>query len=302
MTFDMSMLRNKHLSVLSVVLVLSAAAAQVPACPAGFSRHGSSCYFFASGPVTKTAAAATCTEYGAFLAAPQTLTEATWLGTEAGNRAEDFWISLTDVVQEGMWRFPVGRATPGYAFPWCPGEPNNGGGGGTAGDCVRIIGVPGTGNGNCPKGQWADFRCNADRDNQNRPIGFICEYNPATSSGSSSASSQIHAFDGANPTDVSCVASAWPPARISSLYTFSGADAGTSIEDGGNDMYDGGNILRLRVNGQWTAEPLMSLSSTRKYVMVVRPKALGVVMQSTTPACSRTRLPSSQPRSTRRSV
>lgn len=42
---------------------------------------------------------------------------------------------------------------------------------------------------------------------------------------------------------------------LSSLYRFTGADAGTSIRDGGNDMYDGGNELRVQVNGVWS-EPL----------------------------------------------
>lgn len=56
------------------------------------------------------------------------------------------------------------------------------------------------------------------------------------------------------PVDLSCVASVWPGA-VTSLYQFSGGASGTIIADGGDDMYDGGNELRLRVNGQWT-EPL----------------------------------------------
>ena len=52
--------------------------------------------------------------------------------------------------------------------------------------------------------------------------------------------------------DLHCFASAWPPAEISNLFTFTGGNVGTNIGDGGMDMYDGGNELRLRVSGEWT--------------------------------------------------
>ena len=52
-------------------------------------------------------------------------------------------------------------------------------------------------------------------------------------------------------TDLRCVASAWP-AGLTSLYPFSGGKEGTKIEDGGSDMYDGGNEIHLRVGGQLT--------------------------------------------------
>lgn len=56
-----------------------------------------------------------------------------------------------------------------------------------------------------------------------------------------------------SPLDLSCVVDAWPPATVTQLYMFTGGEAGaTKIGDGGNDMFDGGNELRLRVNGQWT--------------------------------------------------
>ena len=62
--------------------------------------------------------------------------------------------------------------------------------------------------------------------------------------------------DGSNLADLTCVEQSWPPPQISGLYAFSGAEAGSSIEDGGNDMYDGGNMMWLRVNGQWSPHAL----------------------------------------------
>jgi hypothetical protein len=59
-----------------------------------------------------------------------------------------------------------------------------------------------------------------------------------------------------SPTDMSCIASAWPPTyAFRHLYPFSGGESGHIIQDGGNDMYDGGNEIRVRVRGQWS-EPL----------------------------------------------
>ena len=153
-------------------------------CPEGFERHLSSCYAFADGPSTKTAAAAACWEYGAMLACVTTEAEATYLGQLVANRGQDYWIGLTDVISEGQWTMPC-EAT-NFSYPWCPGEPNDGGGDGdveNGGDCVRIIGSTTPGNtAGCPRGQWADLDCSASHhthDGERRPIGFICEINEA---------------------------------------------------------------------------------------------------------------------------
>jgi len=148
-------------------------------CPDGFERHGASCYAFAQGPSTYTAASVICEQYGAMLACPLDLAEALYLGAMARNRGLDFWIGANDVLTEGQWVFPCGVANYTAQFPWCPSEPNNGGGGISNGaDCVRIVGRSGPGNGNCAPGLWADYRCDADHDGDQRPFGFICELNP----------------------------------------------------------------------------------------------------------------------------
>ncbi|KOO29422.1 hypothetical protein Ctob_007133 [Chrysochromulina tobinii] len=59
-----------------------------------------------------------------------------------------------------------------------------------------------------------------------------------------------------DPTDLSCVQRAWPGMDANSaryVYSFSGGVTGTMIVDGGRDMYDNGNEMRLRVRGQWSA-------------------------------------------------
>ena len=155
------------------------------ACPDGFERLGESCYAFASGPSTKTAAAVVCEEYGASLACPTTLAEAEMLGRAATSRGQDFWISLTDVMQENHFVLPCTGKVPQYDVPWGPGEPNDSGGG-YFGDCVRIMGHAGAHNvhddaqpGDAARaGKWADFRCDAVEAPEHAPIGFICEINP----------------------------------------------------------------------------------------------------------------------------
>ena len=158
-------------------LLFLAAAVTAFDCPDPFVAHGDSCYVFASGPSTKTAAAAVCEEYGAMIACPLTKAEADYLATEATRRQQDYWIGASDVLQEGTWKFPCGTATYSLADYWCPGEPNDGGGGIGSGDCARIVGKSGPGNGNCQPGKWADFRCDTPQDNDHQPIGFVCELN-----------------------------------------------------------------------------------------------------------------------------
>ena len=56
--------------------------------------------------------------------------------------------------------------------------------------------------------------------------------------------------------DLSCIAASFPPATIAvRTHSLSGAESGTDIGDGGNDMYDHGNQIRLRTHGQWS-QPL----------------------------------------------
>ena len=70
---------------------------------------------------------------------------------------------------------------------------------------------------------------------------------------------------------MSCVASAWP-AGLYNLFPFRDGERGTTIWDGGSDMYDGGNQLLVRAGGLWTPSSL-------SYTQVCdgqRPDAAGV--------------------------
>lgn len=116
-----------------------------------------------------------CHERGGELACVATQEEADYLGQKASNMARDLWISTTDAFVERQFMAPC--ATQAFAYPWCPGEPNNGGGGEGAANCVRIVGKSAPGNGNCEPGKWADFGCDQYRDNNNNMFGFVCEIN-----------------------------------------------------------------------------------------------------------------------------
>ena len=54
----------------------------------------------------------------------------------------------------------------------------------------------------------------------------------------------------ATEANLQCVTSKWP-ASLPSLFAFTDGYAGRSITDGGNDMYDGGNYLNVKVGGRW---------------------------------------------------
>ena len=53
-----------------------------------------------------------------------------------------------------------------------------------------------------------------------------------------------------NDGNLQCIISKWP-ANLPNLYSFTEGYAGSSIRDGGGDMYDGGNHLNVRIDGGW---------------------------------------------------
>jgi hypothetical protein len=44
---------------------------------------------------------------------------------------------------------------------------------------------------------------------------------------------------------LTCLGTAWPAAALSNLYDFQDGTSGSSIGDGGGDMYDGGNQISV---------------------------------------------------------
>ena len=86
-----------------------------------------------------------------------------------GFRNKHFWIGLTDLEEEGVWRFESNGSEPQYTN-WHYNEPDNN----TDADCVRL---------KKPTNQWkwGDFPCNLSSYNDNQfTIHAICESDLAT--------------------------------------------------------------------------------------------------------------------------
>ena len=86
-----------------------------------------------------------------------------------GFRNKHFWIGLTDLEEEGIWRFESNGSEPQYTN-WHYNEPDNN----TDSDCVRL---------KKPTNQWkwGDFPCNLSSYNDNQfTIHAICESDLAT--------------------------------------------------------------------------------------------------------------------------
>ena len=94
-----------------------------------------------------------------------------------GFRNKHFWIGLTDLEEEGVWRFESNGSEPQYTN-WHYNEPDNN----TDADCVRL---------KKPTNQWkwGDFPCNLSSYNDNDfTIHAICESDLATAGESLSSS------------------------------------------------------------------------------------------------------------------
>lgn len=158
-------------------------------CPPGFERPPSAaslpCYAFGAGPSTKAAAEAFCASFRATLACPSTAEQIAYISQRAVDDDRSYWIGLSDILSEDVWSWPgtcSSKPANATAFPWCPGEPNNGGGGsrsagtGFGGDCVRVV-RQNDDSRHCPPGSWADYRCDASHGQAGRAdeFGFVCE-------------------------------------------------------------------------------------------------------------------------------
>jgi len=85
-----------------------------------------------------------------------------FIKTEYLTGTVDYWIGLSDSINEGTWKWADWTVLTGY-INWFPGEPN----GGTSENCVGIrMGQHG---GNLYDAQWHDISC------YNIPRSFICE-------------------------------------------------------------------------------------------------------------------------------
>jgi len=107
-------------------------------------------------------AEAACLNNDALLVKIESVNENEFIKTEYLTATVDYWIGLSDSVNEGSWKWRDGTELTGYTN-WFPGEPTNG----TDEDCVGIrMGQHG---GNLYDAQWHDISC------YNIPRSFICE-------------------------------------------------------------------------------------------------------------------------------
>lgn len=78
--------------------------------------------------------------------------------------SKDFWIGLSDMTQEGTFRWVDDNRAPSYQ-PWASGEPNNNFGDGISENCTQVS--------ERMDGQWKDWPCDM-------PLPFICESSGCT--------------------------------------------------------------------------------------------------------------------------
>ena len=70
-------------------------------CPPGFEvGPGGSCFAFAAGPTSHTAAMEVCESYASKLACPTNQEELDYISNRARNDGRDYWIGLSDVLHE----------------------------------------------------------------------------------------------------------------------------------------------------------------------------------------------------------
>jgi hypothetical protein len=120
-------------------------------------------FMFCSTAVSHDDAVAACSLAGGGLASVDDAVQNEWLTARmTALAADDFWLSGTDLDDEGVWRWSDGRvffdvtadaAAPRPYAPWDEGQPNDLNGE----DCMRSIG-----------GVWRDLDCAG-------PIAFVCQ-------------------------------------------------------------------------------------------------------------------------------
>ncbi len=120
-------------------------------------------FMFCSTAVTHDDAVAACSLAGGALASVDDPVRNEWLTARmTALAADDFWLSGTDLDDEGVWRWGDGRVffdvsadggAPRPYAPWDEGQPNDLNGE----DCMRSTG-----------GVWLDLDCST-------PIAFVCQ-------------------------------------------------------------------------------------------------------------------------------
>ena len=136
-------------------------------CEAEWTSFGSSCYKLYTLPQNWTNAKVNCQRAidGAKLVKIETDKENDFIKNEYLNTSGIYWIGLSDIDNEGEWKWTDGTGLTGYN-KWKSGQPNNRG----DQDCVAIL-----------EGHYyATSRHNAEWNDlkRSKKLGYICKKSP----------------------------------------------------------------------------------------------------------------------------
>ncbi|KAL4219516.1 hypothetical protein ACF0H5_022094 [Mactra antiquata] len=96
-------------------------------CPLGWIKDGLSCYHFSHDTESFVIADLLCKKMGGQLAEVNTEEESIFLAEHAANISHKFWIGLTDIDNEGDWRWYNSKASliQTNVTNWAKHEPDN---------------------------------------------------------------------------------------------------------------------------------------------------------------------------------
>ncbi|NWZ03110.1 CLC4E protein, partial [Loxia curvirostra] len=145
-------IRQQQLEQQEVAELLCRALGSSRRCGPGWQQHSSSCYSFSLDTLSWGRARNACADLGAELAVVNDEEEQVFL-LENSNRSSSYWLGLTDLEQEGKWRWVTGQE-PQYIFwdVWLKEEQQE----------LKDCGALG------PKGRWVSALCS-------QPLRWICE-------------------------------------------------------------------------------------------------------------------------------
>ncbi|XP_060592383.1 CD209 antigen-like protein A [Ruditapes philippinarum] len=130
---------------------------QIESCQDGWVSHNTRCYHFSHDEESLPVAALVCQNMGGELAEIETAEENVFLINKVKILKNYFWIGLTDIQEEGIWRWYSSKrllTTTGFSS-WAPGRPDNIGG---KENCCQIR----------SDGLWGDDQCHVFK-------FYICE-------------------------------------------------------------------------------------------------------------------------------
>lgn len=122
-------------------------------CEAQWTSFGSSCYKLYKSPLKWTEAKRNCEKSGSKLVKIESEKESKFLKIKYWGKRGSYWIGLSDLVTEGIWKWTDGTRLTGYKN-WKRRQPNNYGNQ----DCGVID----------RDAKWLDNKCRL-------PLGYICE-------------------------------------------------------------------------------------------------------------------------------